>query len=600
MSSGSSFSDKSLAAEVAGGLHTQESQEFVPIATATEILGGSAKRSLLRTSSGIGESHRPFAEPASLSSCHDSLPQASKPLHSEQSHGKLDAAPSDTHGVFATQGSTPSNRSMSSATRNIARATLNDMETALLDLIRIPSLPQESLAAAVQHVGTMQTNTPEAASRDDDEAALSMMSRVSISATAQERERLVSAIRMWQPKRAIQERDLRSAASATGPVGYRVMMKAVEAHMGAERVSAGDVAASAYSAVNNPLFGLLAPSVWGPICTNSRSRGKRNSLLMLGHVATLEGANDVLYEALQAQQRSFVSKPEVVFGMPTTHWLRKRVIAVTLTHVFERVMLLAVLLSCVQMMLEHPRILEGSLYMRCLQGIERALTAVFLLELLCKVVTFGFRGYWAITSNKMDAIIVFTSILVIAVESSGLTFFKALRVFRALNAMRVATRSSTMQQIINSMAQSMASMFNVTVLLLIVFVMFAVLGMQLFSGLFWECTDPSVGHRSECVGTFVPLGGAEPVPREWQNNIYTFDSLPSALLTLFVVSTLEGYSPIMTAAMAAPPSKGMQPQQDSNPYNAYFFVAFIVVAVFVMLNLYVGMPLLTALAFVAA
>jgi hypothetical protein len=44
----------------------------------------------------------------------------------------------------------------------------------------------------------------------------------------------------------------------------------------------------------------------------------------------------------------------------------------------------------------------------------------------------------------------------------------------------------------------------------------------------------------------------------------------------------------MQNAIAVPTAKGIQPQPGANPFNAYFFVIFIIVAVFVMLNLYVG------------
>ena len=76
--------------------------------------------------------------------------------------------------------------------------------------------------------------------------------------------------------------------------------------------------------------------------------------------------------------------------------------------------------------------------------------------------------------------------------------------------------------------------------------------------------------------------------RRWTNGFYNFDSLPESVVSLFVVSTLEGYSGIMQSAIAAPPVKGIQPQAGANPYNALFFVCYVIVVVFVMINLYVG------------
>lgn len=92
------------------------------------------------------------------------------------------------------------------------------------------------------------------------------------------------------------------------------------------------------------------------------------------------------------------------------------------------------------------------------------------------------------------------------------------------------------------------------------------------------------------MGFFTDSTGTE-VPRVWSKPFYTFDNFIEAMLSLFVVATLDGYSPMMEAAISVPLTKGLQPQPNSAPVNALFFVAFIVVTVFVMLNLFVGVPL---------
>jgi hypothetical protein len=97
----------------------------------------------------------------------------------------------------------------------------------------------------------------------------------------------------------------------------------------------------------------------------------------------------------------------------------------------------------------------------------------------------------------------------------------------------------------------------------------------------------TVSGAEECTGTFTDSTGNE-VARTWTKPFYNFDSFVDAMLSLFVVSTLDGYSPIMEAAISVPVAKGMQPVPHSAQLNALFFVAFIVVTVFVMLNLFVG------------
>ena len=102
-----------------------------------------------------------------------------------------------------------------------------------------------------------------------------------------------------------------------------------------------------------------------------------------------------------------------------------------------------------------------------------------------------------------------------------------------------------------------------------------------------RCNDPTVAGVEECVGTFSDSTGIE-VERVWSKPFYSFDSFVDAMLSLFVVATLDGYSPIMEDAISVPAAKGLQPQPHSTQVNALYFVAFIVVTVFVMLNLFVG------------
>ena len=71
------------------------------------------------------------------------------------------------------------------------------------------------------------------------------------------------------------------------------------------------------------------------------------------------------------------------------------------------------------------------------------------------------------------------------------------------------------------------------------------------------------------MGNFTDSANAT-MPRAWSNQWPNFDNTGQALLTCFVVAGLNGYTPIMQAAMAAPAQKGMQPQLMSNP-GAFFW-----------------------------
>lgn len=94
-----------------------------------------------------------------------------------------------------------------------------------------------------------------------------------------------------------------------------------------------------------------------------------------------------------------------------------------------------------------------------------------------------------------------------------------------------------LRNIISLIIHSLASMLNVTLLLCMFVGIFAILGVQLFSGLMYRCNDPTVSGEEECTGTYFDETSAE-VPRVWNRPFLNFDHLGRALLTLFVCSTL--------------------------------------------------------------
>lgn len=144
-----------------------------------------------------------------------------------------------------------------------------------------------------------------------------------------------------------------------------------------------------------------------------------------------------------------------------------------------------------------------------------------------------------------------------------------------------------MRVILRSVVYSIAAMRTVSILILMSLVVFAIMGVQLFSGKFYSCNDKTVEWKTECVGSFVdPISGAW-VSREWANAHYNFDHLGNALTALFVTLTIDGYKTIMISAMAAR-EKDQQPLDGANRGAGLYFMVYIVVCAFCLLNLYVG------------
>ena len=92
------------------------------------------------------------------------------------------------------------------------------------------------------------------------------------------------------------------------------------------------------------------------------------------------------------------------------------------------------------------------------------------------------------------------------------------------------------------------SFINIFFLALMVISVFGILGVQLWAGKLWTCSDPD-GETlfgidiNSCVE-----------PNVWANADMHFDNIGSAILTLFEVASLELWVDVMYATMDAPDS----------------------------------------------
>lgn len=128
----------------------------------------------------------------------------------------------------------------------------------------------------------------------------------------------------------------------------------------------------------------------------------------------------------------------------------------------------------------------------------------------------------------------------------------------------------------------------------VLWLLFAILGQQLFSGGLYGCSDPAVDTLAACTGQWV---GGE---RVWQLQYdFSFDDVASAFLTLFEVASLEGWLNVMSATvdstgvractpppaaaahrLTAPEQTTSGPLRDNSPISAAYFIVFILVGSF--------------------
>ena len=102
--------------------------------------------------------------------------------------------------------------------------------------------------------------------------------------------------------------------------------------------------------------------------------------------------------------------------------------------------------------------------------------------------------------NILDFSIVVISVLVLFAEAvPAFRPLRALRLLRVLRPLRILSRLASMRLIMSSLIKSIPSVLNTAGVVFVFMVVFAILGMQLFSGSFGSCTDATITDRSLCV-----------------------------------------------------------------------------------------------------
>ena len=274
------------------------------------------------------------------------------------------------------------------------------------------------------------------------------------------------------------------------------------------------------------------------------------------------------------------------FCVPPHHKWREAAYDLVKHEAFERVMFLLIGVQCVVMALERPG-MEKSLE-RTLKRVDLALAVCFALEVSLKSFAFGLRRFLRERVNRLDLCIVLFAILEICLTSAGgLGAIRSLRILRAIRPLRALTKSPGMRMVLKSVALSVGAMANVSAVLLLVFVVFGILGVQIFAGRFYRCDDPTVPNKAACVGTYVhPVTGIT-LQRTWANAYLNFDSLPRRA----GVAVRRVHSGRVRAAPVRRPGRHRrrrttEARRESGAF--FFFLAFIVLCAFALLNLYVG------------
>ena len=172
-------------------------------------------------------------------------------------------------------------------------------------------------------------------------------------------------------------------------------------------------------------------------------------------------------------------------------------------------------------------------------SLHNMVLGAFIIEALIKMIAAKPRllGYFKDGWNLFDFSLIVLSLLPVAGQFALLG-----RVLRLLRVLRLINAWPELRLIVETLVRSIPSMLHITALMGILFFIYAVLGYHLFN---------------------------EHDPTHWRDLGY-------AVLTLFRIVTLEDWTDVMYTAM------------EMSPFYAIYFVSFVIIGTFVVINLFIA------------
>ncbi|XP_051567838.1 sodium channel protein type 2 subunit alpha-like isoform X2 [Myxocyprinus asiaticus] len=274
--------------------------------------------------------------------------------------------------------------------------------------------------------------------------------------------------------------------------------------------------------------------------------------------------------------------------------LRKTCFIIVEHNWFESFIIFMILLSSGALAFEDIYIEQRKTIKTVLEYADKVFTYIFILEMLLKWVAYGFAKYFTNAWCWLDFLIVDVSLVSLVANALGyseLSAIKSLRTLRALRPLRALSRFEGMRVVVNALLGAIPSIMNVLLVCLIFWLIFSIMGVNLFAGKYYHCVNITndemipisvVNNKSDCFALIKNNDTAR-----WKNVKINFDNVGAGYLALLQVATFKGWMDIMYAAVDSRDLE-QQPDYESNLYMYLYFVIFIIFGSFFTLNLFIG------------
>lgn len=178
---------------------------------------------------------------------------------------------------------------------------------------------------------------------------------------------------------------------------------------------------------------------------------------------------------------------------------------------------------------------------KILDVIDSVCLGVFALEIIIRIIA-GRSRFFVSVWNWFDVLVVAISFIPVTGCVSSLRVVRLLKQFRA---MRLVSSVKTMQVIVNAIFKSIPSLGYAGLLMLVTLYIYSVIGVNLYADVIYDDIQP-------------------------------FADIGTAMLTLIITTTFEGWGDLLRGLMVV------------HPYAWIYLISFIVISALIMLNIVVG------------
>eukprot|EP00064_Thunnus_orientalis_P023179 superscaffoldBa00008516_g23410 len=181
---------------------------------------------------------------------------------------------------------------------------------------------------------------------------------------------------------------------------------------------------------------------------------------------------------------------------------------------------------------------------------ELVFACVFVVEMILKMVAFGFKRYFTNKWCWVEFAVVIVSLIFVTSSMLGCASLTSIKCVRALRTVSFFPGTRVVVDVLLSIIPSLLDMLMVV---LVAWLIFSILGVNLFAGKFYYCYNETseeiippewINNYTECY-MLIEEGYTE---LRWRNQVFNYDNVNAGYLSLLQV-TFKGAMDIMYAAV---------------------------------------------------